>query len=84
MTRNPNLIRIQDNNESPSTTRKPSLIRIQDLAGNPNLTRIQDVIRNSYPIRIEDPLTYNGCPITWECAKNMKEALHMLIQAIWA
>ena len=50
----------------------------------PNPTRIQDVVRNPYPIRIEDPLTYNGCPITWERAKKMKEALHMLIQAIWA
>ena len=51
---------------------------------NPSLTMIQDVIRNSYPARIEDPLTYDGVPITWACAKKMKEALHMLIQAIWA
>ena len=84
MTRNPNLIRIQDNNESPSTTRKPSLIRIQDVVRNPNPIRIQDVIMNPYLIRIEDPLTYNGCPITRELAKKMMEALYMLIQAIWA
>ena len=72
MTRNPNPIWIQDNDESPSTTRNPSPIRIQD------------VIRNPYPARIEDPLTYDGVPITWACAKKMKEALHILIQAIWA
>ena len=72
MTRNPNPIRIQENDESPSTTRNPSPIRIQD------------VIRNPYPARIEDPLTYDGILITWACAKKMKEALHMLIQAIWA
>ena len=84
MTRNPNLVRIHDNNESPCTTRNPSLIRIQDLARNPNPIRIQNIIRNPYPIRIEDPLTYNGCPITGERAKKMKEALHMLFQAIWA
>ena len=46
MARNPNAARIQDNNESPSTTRNHSLITIQDVATNPNLTRIQDVIRN--------------------------------------
>ena len=84
MTRNPNATRILENNESPSTTRNPSLTRIQDVARNPNPKRIKDVIRNSYPIRIEDPLTYNGSPITWACAKKMKEALHMLIQKIWA
>ena len=50
----------------------------------PNPTRIQDVIKNAYKIRIEEPLTYNGSLITWACAKKMKEALHMLIQAIWA
>ena len=72
MTRNPNPIRIQDNDESPSITR------------NPSLTRIQDIIRNLYPARIEDPLTYDGSPITRAHAKKMKEALHMLIQAIWA
>ena len=72
MTRNPNPIRIQDNDESPSTTR------------NPSLTRIQDVIRNPYPTRIEDPLTYDGVPITLACAKKIKEALYVLIQAIWA
>ena len=72
MTRIPNPIRIQENDENPSTTR------------NPSLTRIQDIIRNPYPARIEDPLTYDGIIITWACAKKMKEALHMLIQAIWA
>ena len=76
MTRNPTPTRIQDNDESPSLT------RIQDVIRNPSLTRIQDVRRNPYPKRIEDPLTYNGSPITWACAKKMKEALHMLIQAI--
>ena len=84
MTRNLNPTRILDNIESPSTKRNPSLTRIQDVARNPNRTSIQDVTRNPYPIRIEDPLTYNGCPITWERAKKMKEALHMLIKAIWA
>ena len=29
-------------------------------------------------------MTYDGSPITWACAKKMKEALHVLIQAIWA
>ena len=29
-------------------------------------------------------MTYNGSPITWARAKKMKEALHMLIPAIWA
>ena len=52
------------------------------LARNPNPKWIQDVIRNPYPTRIEDPLTYNGNPITWARAKKMKEALHVLIQAI--
>ena len=84
MTRNPNPARIQDNNESPSTTRNPSLTTIYDVARNPNPKRIQDVIKNPYPTRIEDPLTYNGSPITWARAKKMKEALHMLIPAIWA
>ena len=72
MTRNPNPTRIKDNNESPITTRNSSIIRIQD------------VIRNPYPTRIVYPLTYNGSPITWARAKKMKEALHMLIPAIWA
>ena len=72
MIRNPNPIWIQKNDESPSTTR------------NPSLTRIQDVIRNPYPARIEDPLTYDGVPIIWACAKNMKKAFDMLIPAIWA
>ena len=40
MTRNPNPTRIEDNNESPSTTRNPSLIRIQDVTRNPSPTRI--------------------------------------------
>ena len=72
MRRNPNPIWIQDNDESPSTIRNSSLIMIQD------------VIKNPYPARIEDPLTYDGSLITWACAKKMKETLHMLIQAIWA
>ena len=61
MTRNTNPTRIEDKNESPSTTRNPSLTRIQDIARNPNPTRIQDVIRYPYPTRnpsitrIEDP-----------------------------
>ena len=84
MIRNSNPTRIQNNNESPSTVRNPSLTRIQYVERNPNPTRIQDVIKNPYPIRIEDPLTYNESPITWTRAKKMKEALHMLIQAIWA
>ena len=84
MTRNTNPTRIEDKNESPSTTRNPSLIRIQDIARNPNPIRIQDVIRNPYPVRIEDPLTYDGVPITWACAKKIKEALHMLMPVIWA
>ena len=84
MSRNPNPARIQDNNESPSTTRNPSLTTIYDVARNPNTKRIQHVIRNPYAIQIEDPLTYNGSPITWACAKKMNEALHMLILEIWA
>ena len=84
MTRSPNPTRIQDNNGSPSTIRNPSVTRIQGVAKNPNPIRIQDVIRNTYPTRIEDPLTYNGIPITQAHAKKMKEALHMLIPAIWA
>ena len=84
MTRNPNPIRIQENNESRIRTRNPNLITIHDVVRNPNPTRIQDVIRNPYPTWIEDPLTYSGCPITGELAKKMKEALYMLIQAIWA
>ena len=84
MTRNPNPKRIQDNNESRSRKRNPNEITIHDVVRNPNPTRIQDVIRNPYPTWIEDPLTYNGSPITWARAKKMKEALHMLIQVIWA
>ena len=84
MTRNPNPRRIQDNYESHSTTRNPSLTMIHDVARNPNPKRIQDVIRNHYPPRIEDPMTYNGIPITWAHVKKMKEALHRLIQVIWA
>ena len=84
MTRNPNPTWIQNNNESRSTTRNPSLTTIQDVARNPNPTRIQDGTRNPYPTWIEDPLTYNGSSITQARAKKMKEALHMLIQAIWA
>ena len=84
MTRNPNPSRIQDNNESSSTTRNSSLTRIQDIAKNHNTIRIRDVIRNPYQIRIADPLTYNGIPITWARDKKMMEALHILIPAIWA
>ena len=84
MTRNPNPTWIQDNNESRSTTRNPGLTSIHDVARNPNPKRIQDAIRNHNPPRIEDSMTYNGSPITWACAKKMKESLHMLIQAIWA
>ena len=62
----------------------PSLTRIQDVARNPNPTRIQEVIRNPYPKWIEDPLTYNGSPITWACAKKMNEVLRKLFPAIWA
>ena len=40
MTRNTNPTRIEDKNESPSTTRNPSLTRIQE-----------DVIRYPYPTR---------------------------------
>ena len=72
MTRNPNPTRIQENNESRSRTR------------NPNVTTIQDVARNPYPTWIEDPLTYNGSPSTWACAKKMNEVLRKLIPAIWA
>ena len=61
MTRNTNPTRIEDKNESPSTTRNPSLTRILDIGRNPNPIRIQDVIRYPYPTRnpsltkIEDP-----------------------------
>ena len=84
MIRNPNPTRIQENNGSRSRTRSPSLTTIQNVARNPNPTSIQDETRNPYPTRIEDPLSYNGSTITWACAKNMKEALHMLIPTIWA
>ena len=84
MTRNPNPKRIQDNNECRSTTSNLSLTTIHDVARNPNPKRIQDVIRNHNPPRIEESMTYNGSPITWARAKKMKEALHMLIQVIWA
>ena len=84
MTRNPNPIWIQDNDESPSTPRNPSLTMIQYVTRNPSLIRIQDVIRNPYPARIEDLMTYNGSPITWARANKMKEALYRLIQVIWA
>ena len=84
MTRNPNPRRIQDNKESRSTRTNPSLTTIHDVARNPSPKRIQDVIRNYYPPMIEDPMTYNGSPITWARVKKMKEALHRLIQVIWA
>ena len=57
-------------------------IRIQDVTINPSPIRIQKVAWNSSPTRTEDPLTYDGSPITWACAKKMKEASHVLIQAI--
>ena len=63
MTRNVNLIRIQDNNESRSTTINPSLTMIQDVTRNPSPIRIQNVTKNPCPARIEDLLTYNGVPI---------------------
>ena len=84
MTRNPNPKRIQDNNECRSTTSNPSLTTIHDVARNPNPKRIGVVMRNRNPLRIKDSMTYNGSPITWSRAKKMKEALHMLIPAIWA
>ena len=84
MIRNPNPTGIQENNESRSRTRNPSLTTIQDVARNPNPTSIQEVIRNPYPTWIEDPLTYNGSPITQACAKKMNEVLRKLIPAIWA
>ena len=84
MTRNPIPAWIQDNNESRSTTKNPSLTTIHDVPRNPNPKRIQDIIRNHNPPRIEDSMTYNGSPITWARAKMMKEALHRLIQVIWA
>ena len=59
-------------------------IRIQDVTINPSPTRIKNVARNPSTTRTEDPFTYDGSPITWAYAKKMKEALHMLIQAIWA
>ena len=64
--------------ENPSMTRNPNQNRIQDN------NECRSTTRNPYPARIEDPLTYSGCPITRELAKKMKEALYMLIQAIWA
>ena len=84
MTRNPNPTWIQDNNESRRSTRIPSLITIHDVARNPNPKKIQDVIRNHNPPRIEEYMTNNGSPITWARDKKMEEALHMLIQVIWA
>ena len=65
-------------------TRNLYPIRIQDVTINPSPTRIQNVTRNTSPTRTEDPLTYDASPIKWEYAKKMKEALHVLIQAIWA
>ena len=53
MTRNQNPRRIQDNNDSRSTTRNPSLTTIHDVAWNPTPKRIQDAIRNPYPIRLK-------------------------------
>ena len=84
MTRNPNPTWIQDNNESRRSTSNPSLITIHDVSRNPNPKSIQDVIRNHNPPRIEESMTNNGSPITWARDKKMEEALHMLIQVIWA
>ena len=83
MIRNPNPTWIQENNECRRSTRNPSLITIHDVVRNPNPKRIQDVIRNHNQPRIEESMTYNRSPITWARAKKMKEALHMLIPAIW-
>ena len=80
MTRNLNPIRIQDNNESPSTIRNPSLTMIQDVTRNPSPVRIQNVARNPSPTGTEDPLTYNGSPITWACAKKMKDVRIQFLQ----
>ena len=52
-----------------------------------NVSQIDDnpsTTRNHNLAKIQDPLTYDGGPITRARAKKMKEALHMLIQAIWA
>ena len=65
-------------------TRNLYPIRIQDVTINPSPIRIQNVARNCSTTRTEDPLTYDGSPITWACAKKMNEASHVLIQAIWA
>ena len=53
MKKNPNPRRIQDNNESRSTTRNPSLTTIHDAASNPNPKRIQDAIWNPYPTTLK-------------------------------
>ena len=68
------------NDENPSVTRNLYPIRIQDVTINPSPIRIQNVARNSCPTRTD----YDGSPITSACAKKMKEASHVLIQAIWA
>ena len=68
------------NDENPSVTRNLYPIRIQDVTINPSPIRIQNIARNSSPTRTD----YDGSPITWACAKKMKEASHVLIQAIWA
>ena len=65
------------NDDNPSVTRNLYLIRIQDVTINPSPTRIQNIARNPSPTRTEEPLTYDGSPITWACAKKMKEASHV-------
>ena len=66
------------NDENPITIRNLNLIRIQDNDDNPSPTI------NLNPTRIKDLLTYDRGPIIRACAKKMKEALYMLIRAIWA
>ena len=70
------------NDENPSVTRNLYPIRIQDVTNNPSPIRIKNVARNPSPTRTEDPLNYDGSPITRACAKKMNEASHVLIQAI--
>ena len=60
------------NDENPSMRRNLYLIIIQDVTINPSPTRIQNVARNPSPTRTEDPLIYDGSPMTWACAEKMK------------
>ena len=52
-------------------TRNLYPIRIQDVTIDTSPRRIQNVVRNSSPTRTEDPLTYDGSPITWANAKKL-------------